>query len=378
MKKFKNIFPLSLGHLACDLYPGLLSPLLPVFAVRYGWSFTEAGILVTVLQTSCNISQPVIGIINDHKPMRFLLWAGLIIAGLPFCFVMNISRLDIMCIAMIISGIGVGMFHPPAAVAAGRIAVENREGISMALFSSGGHVSFMSAPLIAVFIIEVLGDKYMPLVIIPALIMAFYFVFNRSIVIHEGHGFTLHEWFSSLFQSGRELFILWLISTSRSIVYMLMGSFLPMLAMARGASYAKGAFFLSITLLGSMIGMFIGGHLSDIYGCRKVMAISLFISPPLLYGFLYTSGTLSIVFLILGMSTLGSTLPVNIILAQRSNPKLAGIASSLVMGLSFVMGAFAATPFGVLADHVGIETALKLPLILPIFGGFTVFLLKRD
>ena len=63
-----------------------------------------------------------------------------------------------------------------------------------------------------------------------------------------------------------------------------------MLAMARGASYAKGAYFLSVTILGSMAGMFIGGHLSDIHGRRKIMTIAMFASTPLLYGFLYTSG----------------------------------------------------------------------------------------
>ena len=377
MKKSKSIIFLFLGHFACDLYPGLLPPLLPIFSDRYGWSFTEAGILITVLQASCNISQPIIGIIYDHKPMKSLIWSGLIIAGLPFCFVMNINRFDIMIIAMVISGIGVGMFHPAAAVAAGRIANENRKGISMALFSSGGHVSFMIAPLVAVLIVEDLGDAYMPLVITPALIMALYFIFNRSFVVHEGHGFSLGEWFSSLFESGRELFILWIVSSFRAVVFVLLGSFLPMLAMARGASYAKAAYFLSITLFASMAGMFIGGHLSDIHGHRKIMTITLLVSTPLLYGFLYTSGIVSIIFLIMGMGTLSSTIPVNIILAQRANPKLAGVASSLVMGLSFAVGAFAATPFGVLADHIGIETAMKFPLILPVFGGITVLFLKR-
>jgi len=378
MKKIKNIISLFLGHFATDFYPGLLSPLLPIFCDRYGWSFTEAGILITVLQTFCNISQPVIGIINDHKPMRFLLWSGLIIAGLPFCFVMKINRMDFMIIAMVISGIGVGMFHPVAAVAAGLNAVENRKGISMAIFSSGGHFSFIIAPLVTVLIVEVLGDEYMPLVIIPALIMALYFVFNRSIVIHEGHGFSLREWFSSLFESGRELFILWLVSSFRAVVLVIVGSFLPMLAMARGASYVKGAYFLSITLFASMVGMFIGGHLSDTYGRRKIIAITMLVSTPLLYGFLYTSGILSIVFLITGMGTLSSTMPVNIILAQRANPKLAGVASSFVMGLPFAVGAFAATPFGMLADHTGIETAMNVPLILPVLGGITVFFLKKD
>ncbi len=378
MKNIKTSIFLFFGHFACDLYPGLLPALLPIFSDRHGWSFTEAGILITVMQASCNISQPIIGIIYDHKPMRFLIWSGLIIAGLPFCFVMNINRFDMMIIAMVVSGIGVGMFHPAAAVTAGRVADENRKGISMALFSSGGHVSFMTAPFIVVLIVKNIGDAYMPLVITPALIMALFFVFNRSFTVHEGHGFSLGEWFSSLFESGRELFILWLVASFRAVVLVLVGSFMPMLAMARGASYVKGAYFLSVTILASMAGMFIGGHLSDIHGRRKIMAITMLVSSPLLYGFLYTSGAVSIIFLIMGMGALSSTLPVSIILAQRANPKLAGIASSLVMGLSFAMGALTATPFGMLADYTGIETAMNAPFIFPLLGGITVLFLKEE
>ena len=248
----------------------------------------------------------------------------------------------------------------------------------MALFSSGGYIGFMIAPIVAVLIIEFLGKVYMPLIILPALIMTLYFVFEKNIAIKESHGFSLHEWFSSLFMSGRELFILWLISSFRGIVLLLVGHFLPMLAIVRGASYVESAFFLSASLSAGLAGMFIGGYLSDIHGQKKVMAITMLISSPLLYAFLHTSGILSIMLLLTGMASLSSTIPVNIILAQRVNPKLAGMASSIVMGLPFAMGALTATPFGILADYVGIETAMNVPFILPVLGGITVFFLKSN
>jgi FSR family fosmidomycin resistance protein-like MFS transporter len=378
MNKIKRLFFLSLGHSASDFYPGMLSPLLPVFIAQHDWSITKAGILVTVLQASCNFSQPVFGIINDHQPMRSFLWTGLIIGGLPFCFVLNIKSFSMMVLAMVISGLGVGLFHPVAAVAAGRIADTKRKSLSMALFSSGGHISFMIAPMIAVLIVKVLGNEYMPLIILPALVMAIYFAFDKNIVVNEGHGYSLNEWFSSFYMSSRELFLLWIVSSFRAIVLMLVGSFLPILAMARGASYAESAYFLSASLFASTTGMFIGGHLSDIYGRKKIMAIMMLAASPLLFGFLKTSGGISVMLLLMGMATLSSTIPVSITHAQLANPKLAGMASSLVMGLSFAMGALAATPFGILADHIGIESAMKVPTILPFFGGLAVFFMKRD
>lgn len=68
----------------------------------------------------------------------------------------------------------------------------------------------------------------------------------------------------------------------------------------------------------------------------------------------------------------------NIVLAQQAVPRLPGMASSLVMGLSFMFGALAAPPFGALADRIGIEAAMKVVFIFPVIGaGLVVFLRKE-
>ncbi len=159
---------------------------------------------------------------------------------------------------------------------------------------------------------------------------------------------------------------------------MLVGSFLPKLYIERGATYAQSAYFLSATMFAGMIGLFVGGHLSDIIGRRKIMAVNLFLSAPLLFAFLYTSGAVSSALLFLGILTLSSTIPANIIMAQKAAPKVAGMASSLVMGVSFVMGGLAAPPFGALADKIGIEAAYNYIFVLPILGSLTVLFLREE
>ncbi len=378
MKKITSLIFLSLGHAASDLYPGMLSPLLPIFIDMYGWSLTKAGILVTVLQLSCNLSQPLFGIINDHKPMRFSLWSGIVIAGLPFCFVFMIDSFTVMMLAMIVSGLGIGLFHPVAAVAAGRIAHENRKSLSMALFSSGGHLSMMIAPLVVVLFVKIIGRNAMPLVILPAVLMALLFSFDKNITVSEGHGYSRGEWLLALFSSGKELFIIWIVSAFRAMALMLVGSFLPILFIARGSSYEQSAINLSVSLGASTVGMFLGGHLSDRYGHKKIIILMLSAAAPLLYGFLATTGIVSILFLMTGMGVLSATIPISIIYAQRINPCLAGMASSLVLGLSFAMGAVAATPFGILADKAGIEYAMRVPVALPAFAACAALFLKKD
>lgn len=184
--------------------------------------------------------------------------------------------------------------------------------------------------------------------------------------------------FASLMGSRRELFMLWLVSTFRAMVYSLVQAFLPMLAIERGATFSQSAYYLSAMLLAGMVGLFIGGHLSDKYGRRRIMAITMIAASPLFYAFLYTTGVISTVLLLLGMLLLSSTIPVNIIMAQRVAPRLAGMASSLVMGVSFMMGGLAAPPFGALADKIGIQAAMNVIFLFPLLGGITVFWLRKE
>jgi len=375
---FKRLSFLSLGHVTSDLYPGMLSPLLPLLLDRYGLSMAGAGVLVMVLQTFCNLSQPFVGILNDNRPMKSFLWLGLLVSAVPFSLLLMLGDIRLMILMLALSGIGVGMYHPVAVVAAGRMARERRGGLSMAMFSSGGSFGFMIAPLVVVIIVEVLGERFMPLVLLPAVAMTVIFMSERDIVVSEQHAMTMREWIAALAESRRELSLLWLVASFRAVVSLNVGSFLPILAIARGASYVTSAYFLSGTLLAAMIGMLVGGHLSDIHGRRKIMAITLLSSSPLLFAFLYTTGPLSTVFLLLGMGALASTIPVNIMLAQRAAPRHAGIASSIVMGLPFAVGALVAPAFGALADSIGIEQAMNVMFFIPILGGVSVFFLRQD
>lgn len=376
--RLKKILFLSLGHIASDFYPGMLSPLLPVLTAKYGWSIARAGVLVMVMNIFMNGVQPLVGIMNDRSPKRWFLWAGPLVSAVPFSLLLFVGRFDVMLVLLAIAGFGVSMYHPVGAVAAGHIADEKRKGLSMALFSSGGTVGVTLAPLALVLIIDVLGERYMPLVALPAVIMAIYFLNERDVVVSEHRGLSFREMVDAVSASGFDLFIIWLIAAFRAIVYNLVNSFLPMLSIARGATYAQSAYFLSATMIAGLVGMFIGGHLSDVHGRRKVMAITMLLSSPMFLLFLRTTGPLSMGLLLLGMVLLTSTIPVNIILAQKSIPRMAGMASSLVMGGTFMMGGLAAPPFGALADRVGIETAFHVLCVFPLLGGLTVFLLRRE
>ena len=376
--KWKKMTFLAFGHFASDFYPGLLAPLLPLLTAQHGWTLTQTGILIMVMSIFMNAMQPVVGLLNDRYPLKLFLWLGPILSAVPFSLFFYLTHFEVLITALAIAGLGVAMYHPVGAVAAGHDTDENKRVVTMAFFSSGGSVGVTAAPLAMVLIINVLGIKYMPLVAIPALLMIFYFMRDNDIVVSEHRGHTLREMISSLSDNFRELTLLWVISGFRAMVYGIVSNFLALLMIARGYSYAASAYFLSASLLAGMGGMFLGGHLADRHGKRKIMALSMFVSVPLFYGFSFFGGILSVVLLLLAMVSLTSTLPVNIVLAQRAAPKLPGMASSLVMGLSFMFGAIIAPPFGALADRIGIEAAMHWMFLIPIIGGLGVFFLRNE
>ena len=376
--KWRRILFLSFGHLASDFYPGILPAFLPLINERFGWSTTRLGLLITVMMFFGNASQPIIGILNDRYPLRAFLWIGPLLSAVPFAFLLKMSNYNVMILLLAVAGLGVAMYHPVAAVAAGLNADKNRRGVSMALFSSGGSIGVTLAPLFMILVASSGGERYTPLIILPAVVMGGYFFRDRSIVVSEHHNVNIRDMVTSSTVNRLELTLLWIVSAFRAIVLTLVQSFLPMLAIERGASYATSNLFLSGTLLAGMFGMFIGGHLSDKHGRRRIMALTMLLATPLLYGFLHTSGVLSIMMLVCGMAAMASTIPVNIILAQSAAPRFAGMASSLVMGLSFLLGALAATPFGALADRIGIEHAMHVIFIFPVVGGLTVLFLRNE
>lgn len=376
--KWRKMMFLAFGHFASDFYPGLLAPILPLFTERYGWSLAQTGLLVMVMNIFMNVLQPLIGLLNDRFPLRSFLWLGPILSAIPFCFIFHIGSFPLLLVLLAVAGIGVAMYHPVGAVAAGHNVDEHRRVVSMAFFSSGGSVGVTVAPLAMILITNVLGESWMPIIVIPAVLMVVYFIRHNEIMVSEHEGHTVREMFASMEGNVRELIILWSISGFRAMVYAIVGNFLALLMIARGYSYSASAYVLSASLLAGMIGMFIGGHLADRYGKRKIIAITMLISSPLLFGFSFTTGPLSVLLLLLGMVTLTSTLPVNIVLAQRAVPRLPGMASSLVMGLSFMFGALAAPPFGALADRIGIEAAMHVIFIVPVIGAGLVVFLKKE
>jgi FSR family fosmidomycin resistance protein-like MFS transporter len=119
------------------------------------------------------------------------------------------------------------------------------------------------------------------------------------------------------------------------------------------------------------VGTLVGGPLADRYGHKKIILFSLGCTVPLLVLFLLSSGVWSFIWLILAGFILIFSFSVSMVMGQSFMPENVGMASGLILGLSFGMGGLGAALLGLFADLWGVPFTLWVIAFLP-WGGFVL------
>ena len=170
----------------------------------------------------------------------------------------------------------------------------------------------------------------------------------------------------------KPLTVHYLLVFIRSVVHMCFAHLLPLyLSRERGFSVQSAALGLTLYMTFGALGGFVGGHLADRFGGRRVILISMLGCLPFLAVFFLTEGWLSLLGLALGGLMLLFTIPVNLLMGQRLVPGQAGTVSALLMGFAWGSAGLIFIPLtGVVADYYGLHTALAFVSVLPLAGWF--------
>jgi MFS family permease len=131
--------------------------------------------------------------------------------------------------------------------------------------------------------------------------------------------------------------------------------------MDSGRTYDVYPFYAGqlVFLLGGAIGTLGGAILSDCYGHKRFLVLSLLFTTlvfPLLFFF-----TGLLLFIILGVirAMLISPCTATIVMAQKLLPKHLGLVSGLMAGFAIGTGCMGVTLLGIIADYFGIPAALQ-------------------
>ncbi|MEO8028203.1 MAG: MFS transporter [Bryobacteraceae bacterium] len=366
------------AHFFIDLYSSALGAFQPILVDKLHMSLTQAGWLGAMMTFSGSFVQPAYGFLSDRYHSRLFTALAPAASGL-FISMIPLSTSFGMALGLVAVGAaGIASFHPQASARA-TLGIQAHRGRWMAVFISCGSLGLAIGPVFFSAIITSAGAGRTYLAAIPGLLMTLVLL----AALPEGPrsqsaGKKLD--LAPLVAVWRPLTILYLLVFLRSAVQITYGQFLPLyLHRERGLPLVDSSLALTIYLTAGAVGGFIGGHMADRFGGKRVIQVSMLACVPFLALFFYSSGWVSMLSLAAGGLMLLFTVPVNVVMAQELAPSQAGTVSALMMGFAWGFAGLIFIPLtGFIAEHSSLHFALGMLTICPLVGFFFTFLLAKD
>ena len=374
MQRLSLLFLLSLGHMVTDMTGGALPVLLPVIRSEFSLSYTAIGVIILVSNLISSVIQPIFGIWSDRKAVLWLLPAGCLLAGVGLVLVGFAPAYLLILFAVAVNGIGSAAYHPEASKQSFLISGE-KKATALSIYSVGGNIGHGLGPVMAALLLELGGRRGVGIFLIISVITAI--LLKKSLpaikqLADKNHG--AKKDLRANPSDGRmskgvllALFLLVMIVILRSLVHLGMTNFIPLYVEEYlNGSKHFGALLLTVFLLSGAVGTIFGGMAADWIGRKRVMVLSSALVTPLLWLLLISNGIWAVVFAALSGFVLISTFSVTVVYAQELIPNRVGLASGLILGFAFGVGALGGLAFGAAADVWGIPAVLKAISLLPI------------
>jgi len=365
---YRALILLSIGHLVDDLPQGALPALLPFLKEAFGLSYAMAGTIILCSNLTSSVIQPVFGYITDRKSLFWFLPLGCSCAGLGIALLGWASSYPQVIILVILSGLGVAIYHPEGWRIANSFAGE-KKATGMSVFGVGGNLGIALGPLLAVSSVKNFGLKGSMVFLIPGVTLAGVFLLSNFWRVRRP---AIRSSSLSIPTAVSERSVIYPMSLLigmvilRSWAHIGVMTFIPFYYI----NYMKGDPMMAGNLLFAFLtagtfGTLIGGPLADRFGYKKIILFSLGFSCPLLVLFLLSSGIWSFIWFILAGFILIFSFAVTMVMGQSFLPKHVGMASGLILGFAIGTGGIGAAVLGLVADRWGVPLTLWIIVFIP-------------
>ncbi|MGZ0174868.1 MAG: MFS transporter [Planctomycetales bacterium] len=347
---------LALLHTLVDTCALLIAPLWPRLETFYGFGVAGLSIAFIAQSMPTSISQVVFGWLRDRRPAPIWLWLGPVIAAL---FLTSIGRVDqrmALFGILLFGGIGVGAFHPEAAVLAGRILPGQRtRGISLFMF--GGSLGLGLGPILSGMIVTERGLPGLTMLTIPVAVLAIVLfkvgrLGSAAARLLESPAdkpsTTVPTLSETLDGRGSFAIVLLIVCSLRLVPNMAMDKILAFTLSQPQWGYTEAEIGLaqSVFLIAASVGMFFmvfrfrsGWEKPFMIGCPLI-------GIPLMLVLAWENCPPWLMFSTLALAgiVLWGTSPAMVSYAQQQFPKGTGLASALTMGMSWGIGGLIQAP----------------------------------
>ena len=377
-KSYLQVILLAMGHFFNDFYCNFLPILLPILIPKLGLSLTLSGALVMVMSLSANVLQPVFGYFMDKYNFNKIMPLIIPFGAVFICLTNWASNFIVLAVLIGLSGLAVSTFHPMGAGLVSKVAPDGKISTCISIFVAGGSFGFALAPILLVYFMQVYSLDYLPILIIPAIILGVLMYssgLSKACFVNEQVAKNMHFNLAQILQN-KPLMLLNISMGLRAWLFTALVTFLPLWAIEKGCDNTLSGWILTIYLCGSVIGGLIGGALNDKIGYKKVILWALIFTliPTMYFLFAQQINILMYIALFVGGGLVMAANPGAIVWGQDLLPDNPGMASGMMLGLSFGLGGFGTMLTGSLAESYGLTMALALTAILLVISIVLVYL----
>jgi FSR family fosmidomycin resistance protein-like MFS transporter len=375
---FKILLLLSSGHMVVDIYQGAVPAVLPFLKENLGLSYTLAGVILIVMNTTSSIIQPIFGLLSDKKEKAFLLPLGASLAGAGFALLPLTGNFPCVLLLVAISGLGIASYHPEGYKTA-RFFTGDKMATGMSVFSVGGNTGLAVGPLTALSIVNYLGFSSLSWMFLPSLIFTVAIILlHRAISIPKlERTLAVKESTGNSREAYQAFFVILGVAVVRTWIQAGLMTYIPFYYI----DYLKvdpvfAGKLVSLLLFGGAFGTLAGAPLADRWGHRFWLRFSM-LACLLLFPLLFlTQGFLLFFLVTLFGALLSSTFSVTVVMGQCLFPHNLGVTSGMLVGFAVGAGGIGVTLLGVIADHLGVPLAMRSIGVLPVAGLLLTLLLR--
>lgn len=295
-----------------------------------------------------SISQAVFGYIRDRRRTPWLLWAGPLLGVVCMAMIGQTDSRVVLGILLLFGGVGIGAFHPEAAVAAGRVMPEHRTR-SLSIFMLGGALGLGLGPTLSGAIVNHWGMDGL-LVLIPVISVAIgllWWIGRLGTLSPPAPDVESRPSFAEMFEGrGRLALAIFLICSFRLVPNMAMQKVVAFMLHTRDYDSFRIGLFQSLFLVAASAGMFVMAFRFRSGWERPFMIWCPLIGIPMLLilGWEDCPMWLFLAMMVLAGITLWGTVPAMVSYAQQQFPNGAGMASAITMGLAWGLGGLIQAP----------------------------------
>ncbi len=371
-----KVVGLSACHFIHDIYSSFLAPLLPLIIEKLSLTLTQAGFLSTVMQIPA-LMNPYIGTLADRFSVRYFIILAPAGTAIPMSLIGVAPNYGVLLILLFVTGVSTALFHVPMPVMVARFSGP-RVGKGMSFFMVGGEAARTVGPLVAVGAVALMGlEGFYPIMIFGVLASVWLFFRFREVtttVKSKERQPLLRVWKKVRFFMAPLIAIV----CARGFMHASLGTFLPTyLEMETGNLWLAG---IGLTVLEAtgVAGALLAGALSDRFGRRTMLMVSLLGAPAGLLLFVYTGGWLRFAMLVVTGFTLLSTTPVMLALVQEHAGEHPAAANGLYMMSSFLARSAIVVVVGWIGDMAGLKTTYIVSAALGLIAIPFILKLPRD